>query len=140
MTIVLDANVALKLVVAQTGSDVAARLADGARALTAPSLFVAELTTTLAKYVRAGVLADPDARLGLALVLGCIGHFADDQQLAERAYELGRDLSHPPYDCFYLALALERNVPMVTADAKFAAKLAPTPYASHVVLLRDWKG
>jgi predicted nucleic acid-binding protein len=39
------------------------------------------------------------------------------------ATRLAIDLDHPAYDCLYLALAIARDCPFVTADERFLRKL-----------------
>lgn len=137
--IVLDANVALKLVVEQPGTDKAQAILATRQGLFAPSLFISEITATLRKYERAAAIEREQAEAGITALVGIITQFADDRILAGEAYDLSARLDHSPYDCFYLALAIQRRAVLVTADAKFTAKAAASPYASHVVLLRDWK-
>ena len=52
-----------------------------------------------------------------------------------RAAEVAIVLDHPAYDCMYLALAMERGTPLVTADVRLLGKLAPSPYAAHAMAL-----
>ncbi len=40
------------------------------------------------------------------------------------------DLDHPVYDCFYLALAIQEQYPVITADARFHDKVRGHPYLS----------
>jgi predicted nucleic acid-binding protein len=40
--------------------------------------------------------------------------------LIPRAFELAQELNHSPYDCVYLALAESLDMPLVTADQRFA--------------------
>ena len=56
--------------------------------------------------------------------------------LLEPAIEISFDLRHPVYDCVYLALALQRQVPLVTADERLVAAVRKLPrLAAHVILL-----
>ena len=48
------------------------------------------------------------------------------------ALNLARELRHPAYDCFYLALAIERDLDLVTADARFVRAVSGTAYAARV--------
>ncbi len=41
------------------------------------------------------------------------------QSLLPSAARLARELDHPVYDCAYLALAINSQYPVVTADLKF---------------------
>ena len=43
---------------------------------------------------------------------------------------LAADIDHPVYDCFHLALAIQTGYPLVTADARFHAKVHAHPYPS----------
>ena len=42
---------------------------------------------------------------------------------------LARELDHPVYDCFYLALAEREGVQLLTADARLIGRLAGTARA-----------
>lgn len=103
-----------------------------------PGMFVAEVTSTLGSYVRAKTITLEQARRGLTSILGQISVFEQDAGLAEEALRKGAELDYAPYDCFYLALAMLRGAPFVTADKRFINRLAPTPYKSHVIHLADW--
>jgi predicted nucleic acid-binding protein len=51
---------------------------------------------------------------------------------------IARELMHPIYDCCYLALAIEENSIVITADQRFRSAVAAHPaLADRVVLLRD---
>ncbi len=55
------------------------------------------------------------------------------RQLAASAVRLAVDLDHPVYDCFYLALAIQEQYPVVTADARFHGKVSRHPYLADRV-------
>ena len=72
----------------------------------------------------AGLLARMDVEL--------VGH----RSLMSTAVGLALELGHPAYDCTYLTLALDRGVPMITADGRFARTVtAHGRYGKHVQLL-----
>lgn len=48
-------------------------------------------------------------------------------------------LRHPIYDLIYLETARKLDAQLVTADRRFAAKLAGTEHARYVTLLSDWQ-
>ena len=49
-----------------------------------------------------------------------------------------RATGHPIYDCLYLALSLQTQVPVVTADRRFAAAVAGhAALAGRLVLLDE---
>ena len=136
--IVVDANVAIKWVIDQPLRDRAREIVARRIAVVAPSMFVAETTTALWKYVRAGQIGAQQARQGLSLVLGQISVFEQDANLADEALDIGAQLNYAPYDCFYLSLAMQRGVPFVTVDQRFINRIAQTVYKPHVVHLSDW--
>jgi len=136
--IVVDANVAIKWVVEQPHWERAREVIARGVTLMVPGMFVAEVTSTLGRYVRARIITLEQARRGLTSILGQISVFEQDASLAEEALSKGAELDYPPYDCFYLALAMLRGAPFVTADKRFINRLANTPYKSHVVHLADW--
>jgi predicted nucleic acid-binding protein len=55
-----------------------------------------------------------------------------------RALRLATELSHPVYDCLYLALALNYDTHVITDDRRFAAAVTDRPdLADRVQLLRN---
>lgn len=129
---VVDASVAVKWVVAEDGSNEAARLLDG-RSLLAPELILPECANILWKKATRGEITEGEAAIAADLLarleVELIGHRA----LMPAALGLALELGHPAYDCAYLALALDRGVPMVTADGRFVrAVSADGRYAQHV--------
>ena len=60
------------------------------------------------------------------------------RQLVASAARLALDLDHPVYDCFYLALALQEQHPVVTADRRFYDIVRAHPYlADKIVHVRE---
>jgi predicted nucleic acid-binding protein len=55
--------------------------------------------------------------------------------LAGRALAIAAELRHPAYDCFYLALAEAKDARLVTADRRFADRLAGTPWQARTATL-----
>ena len=55
-------------------------------------------------------------------------------ELAAAASQLGVDLGHPVYDCFYLALAIQMQYPVVTADKRFHDKVRAHPHLSDHIM------
>lgn len=45
------------------------------------------------------------------------------RELAPVAAALASDIDHPVYDCFYLALAVNEQFPVMTADRRFCDKV-----------------
>ena len=134
---VVDANVAIKWFVPETHSAAASRLLDPDIALCAPDFFVAELGNVLWKKFRRGEITAREASeiLETPLVLGV--EILPSAGLIAAAMELAIALSHPVYDCLYLALAIAQNCPLVTADDKFRSVVASSEYAPHIRWVED---
>ena len=120
MSVVVDASVAAKWVIAEIGSDRANELRTET-GLIAPSLIAAEIGSALWKAVRRGDVARADAMLAIRAVLQPFDTIVANEELHERALEIAIELRHPIYDCFYLALAERERAPLVTADSRLLA-------------------
>lgn len=132
---VVDASVVLKWVLQEEGSPNAASLLDG-RPLFAPDLLHVEVANALWSATRRGSLRPDEADDALDLILRSpVGVVQATGDLAARALRIGRLLDHPVYDCTYLALAMARGVPVVTADRRFATAAAAVPEAAPLVIL-----
>lgn len=118
-TVVVDASVAVKWLIPEPDSAVAERLCEG-RSLIAPELIEVECANILWKHVRRGEIPRIDAFTGIQdLRRSPLGLVRDSELLIE-AQGLANDFDHPIYDCLYLALALRKGIPVVTADTRFA--------------------
>lgn len=120
--LVIDASVAIKWVVPEAGTEDALALRTEYD-LCAPELIIAEIANILWKKHRRGELSREEAELSAELLansgLDCISMAS----LGVAATNLAVALAHPAYDCLYLAAAIERGCPFVTADASLIRKL-----------------
>lgn len=131
MGLVVDASVAVKWFVCEEGSERALALA-GEDTLIAPELVVAEVANTLWKLTARGVIGPPQAEAGVAELLSAYDELYPLGPLSSRAFGMAVALSHPVYDCFYLALAEIQRATLVTADRRLVAKVAGTPWQDRV--------
>ena len=60
------------------------------------------------------------------------------ETLLPTAARLSRTLDHPVYDCCYLALAIQEDAALVTADRRLLGVVANTPHAERVLPLSAW--
>jgi predicted nucleic acid-binding protein len=132
---VVDASVAVKWFVPEQHSDVAELLLDENFDLTVPRLFFSEFGNILWKKFSRDELSHEDVvdsvrRLRLALLTPM-----PDELLLDAALALACELKHPVYDCLYLALADSLETAVVTADQKFANKVADP---ARVVFVADF--
>ena len=125
---VVDASVAVKWLVKQdlTGR---AYKAFEAFELHAPSLILAEVANALWKYHRIGAVSlEKMAAAFDGLQSRYFNMIPIDDAGATRAFEIATRLDHPVYDCFYLDLARERSLPLLTADARLVRKAEPAGF------------
>ena len=121
--LVVDASVAIKWVVEEAGSEAAVGLLDGFT-LSAPDLLMPECANILWKKVRRGELTPEEAALAAELLQRAAVELVPTRPLMPAALALAVRLDHPAYDCAYLALAIDRGHPFVTADERLARIVA----------------
>jgi len=120
-SLIVDASVAVKWFFREPGSDQAAALQDDDAEFIAPDLVVAEIgNAAWKKYLRKQITA-ADAIFTVRRAPPLFSSLVSVLELMESAISLSVDLSHPIYDCFYLALAQRENAPLVTADEDMLA-------------------
>jgi predicted nucleic acid-binding protein len=132
---VIDASVAVKWLVAETFSEEAARLLDVEVTRIAPELLFAEAANALwAMYQRGDIGREDVAEAIDVLKTAPVAIPCSMRQLAASAGRLAVDLDHPVYDCFYLALAIQEQHPVVTADQRFYDAVRNHPYLAGLVV------
>lgn len=132
---VVDASVAVKWLVHEPLSEQAAKLLDDDLPLAAPELIFAEVANALWAISRRGDIGAADVREALDLLADAPLIVASSmKQLMAVAARLASDLDHPVYDCMYLALALQEQRPVITADLRFCRAVQSHPYLSKQVI------
>ena len=132
---VVDASVVVKWLVDEAHSTEAAGLLDGGSTFVAPALVFAEAANALwAMHRRGHAGADDVAEAVATLRAAPISLPVSMLQLTAAAARLADDLDHPVYDCFYLALAVQTQYPVVTADMRFHDKVRAHPYLSDLIV------
>jgi predicted nucleic acid-binding protein len=135
---VVDASVGGKWFVQEKHTDSALALLRAVRELFVPELFYAEAGSVLWKKVRRNELGAADARKAFASLLGF-------RRLAPRPikplmpYALELALRHQctVYDALYLALAVQLDCPVVTADRKLIEGVRDWFPSEHLVWIGD---
>ena len=133
--LVVDASVAIKWFIVEPGRPEARRLLDGSDPLVAPELIVAEVANVVWKRLMAGALDRSQAADVPRELPQLFAELCPLATLAARALAIAEELRHPAYDCFYLALAEARDARLVTADRRFAQRLAGTPWQARTTTL-----
>ena len=138
-TFVVDASIAIKWVVEEEGTPQALALRKNAR-LIAPDLLVAECAYILWKKAQRGELTSEEADLAARLLERSDIELLPMRGLMAAATRIAIALSHPAYDCIYLALAMANGARFVTADDSLIGKLARQPdrsLSAAVISLAD---
>lgn len=138
MSLVVDASVAVKWLVAEEESESANRLAAGAEDLHAPRLMASEVANTLWRKARLGEIGRDRAGVLMAALTEMPVRWNVDETLCADAVRLALALDRPVYDCVYLALAHRVGAQVITADVRFANALAMTEHGGSVVTLTDY--
>jgi predicted nucleic acid-binding protein len=132
MTLVVDASVAVRWLFPIGQDQTADGLVKSGRPVVAPDLVLVEIANAAWKFVTfegfdagAAALIIAESAKGFDEIVPCLG-------LKERALTIAVELRHPVYDCFYLALAEQRDCSMVTTDKRLLARCAGTPFARRV--------
>lgn len=131
------------MVIPESDSDKARQLlresAIGAIDLLSPDVFVAEVVNTLWKQCRlAHTLTELEASEALRFVLVSLPPLVPTASLAVSALNLSLMFRRPVYDCLYVALALQQDATLITADERLVRQVGPS--LAHIVALRDWTG
>ena len=120
MTLVIDASVALKWVIEESGS-VAARRLLSEEALIAPDLLFIECANVFWKWVQRSAYSDKDARAHLRDLtsLGLI--VIPVQIIAGEVLDIALKHRITAYDACYVAVSKQTRFPLITASACAAA-------------------
>lgn len=131
----VDASVAVKWLVDEPFSEEAASLLDGSVALVAPELVFVEAANALWAMRRRGGIGDGDFAEAITLLKSApLAIPAPMRQLLPSAAHLAADLDHPVYDCVYLALALQEQCRVITADTRFHDVVRERAYLAEKIV------
>jgi len=123
-TVVLDASVAVRWVVSETGSDEAAALLERDYSWIAPRLLLTEVASALRRKAADGDLEPTLASEALDVLLHAVAdgivRLAEDERIMGQALRLALSLQHKVPDCLYLAAAEREGAALATADSRLA--------------------
>jgi len=135
MTVVVDASVALHWLFEQDGSDRAQAILGAEHPLIAPDLVLFEITNAAWRLAAANSVPLDAAAAAVALAPKQFDELVPAAALTDRALAIAVELRHPPYDCFYIALAEKRGCRLITADLRFLRRCIATRFAPLVTAL-----
>ena len=136
-TLVVDASVVIKWVLNEEGRPPALRLLqlyqDGVTTLLAPRLLFVETGNVLWKHVQRGSLDAPQAMQAFDRLMSNAPVLASPARLESAALRLALAHRQTAYDSLYLALAIERQCELITADARlFSAVHRVLPFVHRL--------
>ena len=132
---VVDASIVVKWLVTEEWSEESSRLLDRGATLIAPALVFAEASNALwAMHRRGDISRDELAEATDVLKSAPVAVPVSMRRLAASAVRLAVDLGHPAYDCYYLALAMQEQHPVITADTRFFDRVREHPYLSDRIV------
>ena len=121
-TFVLDCSVAAKWVLSEPGRAAALELferyASGQVLLIAPDILLAEFASLVAKRNRRKQISAGQAHDAFSLMTKSAPKLFDTRPRLSRALDLSLQYQLSLWDCVYLALALEHDCPVLTADLR----------------------
>jgi predicted nucleic acid-binding protein len=133
--LVVDCSVAVKWFLEEPGDREALALLRSGEQLVAPELIVAEIVNVLWKRVATGAIELSQAADVPQAIPRALAELWPLGPLAARTFAIATELRHPAYACFYLALAEAKDVQLVTADRRFAQRLAGTQWEARTTTL-----
>jgi predicted nucleic acid-binding protein len=132
VNIVVDASVAIKWAIHEDGHREAVQLIDEKNPPIAPHFVLVECANVLWKKVARNELNRTQAQGALDLVARAFVLLVPDEDVLPSALKIAVELSHPVYDCLYLACADRLGTKLVTDDLRFLAKLGGTRFANMI--------
>jgi predicted nucleic acid-binding protein len=138
MTLVVDASVALKWYLIENGAEPARQLLADGDTLVAPELVVAEVCNACWIACRRGEISAAQQGQIAKDITRVFDQLERLVPHAARAVAIARELDHPVYDCFYLAVSEAFDAPLVTADGRLLARVADSPFAARTLGLKGY--
>ena len=135
---ILDASVAVKLVVAEPGTIEAREVCFRQPSLSAPDWVLIEAGSAIWNKVMRGELRAADIPETMHLLPQFFTSLHPSADLLGEGMRLAVQLKHHVYDCLYLALAMHVREPLLTADKGFVFSARRAGLEAHVQLL-SWE-
>ena len=133
--LVLDASVIAKLIANEPGSAIAERLfADERFSFIIPGHALAEVCEAVCRKIRKGEAVERQLTVSL-FPLSRAFETISIERLVEPSMRLSLDHGISFYDALYVALAVERNVRLLTEDTKLCRAFAATKLERRLVSL-----
>ena len=132
MALVIDASVALRWLFDMHGKTQADALLSGREPLIAPDLIFSEITNAVWEMATFASLSSAAATESVLKSGDFFSEIISSRELKDAALMISLELRHPVYDCFYLALAQQRDCQMISADERLLTRCTGTPFAKRI--------
>jgi predicted nucleic acid-binding protein len=132
MTLVVDASVAVRWLFDMDDVAQADALLQSGEPLIAPDLVFSEITNAVWKMTALATLPHATAAEAVLKSSDFFQEIVASRELNDAALAIAIELRHPAYDCFYLALAQQRDCQMITADERLLGRCTGTPFAKRI--------
>lgn len=133
--LVLDANIAVKLVCIEPGYQETLDRLQCEAELVAPDWVMIEAGHAIRRKSLRGDFDRVEAQRLLESIPSFFETIYRDGQFVQAAMAISFELDHWIYDCIYLACALDLSAPLLTADRKFWNAAKRAGYGDTVELL-----
>jgi predicted nucleic acid-binding protein len=133
--LVIDANIAAKWYLPESDSAAAEKLVEQDAEFHAPNFLETEFASIFCKHCVAQKTTIDVWRIAKAQLKKAIPNWHLDEKLREQALELAIAHRHHIFDCIYLALAIQIDGIVVTADGQFITRFKGGVHAGRVVSL-----
>lgn len=133
MRLIVDASVAIKWVVDEIDRAAAREFVSDTHELLAPDFLLVEASNILWKKFTRNQIDQSQARRALEELTATFDEFLPTRELVDQALSLSVVLSHPAYDCMYVAAAEQRDGMLLTADTGLVKALQGTPHFQRVI-------
>ncbi len=100
----------------------------------APDIWRPELANTFWKYIQKQEITLEEAEELLRRAETLLSYTVSSQELWSLALVLASQENHPVYDCFYLALAMEKKTKVITYDRMLWSKFGDLANAPKDIL------
>ncbi len=118
MKIVLDVSAAFAIITNANGSQNFLDVISQATVVLAPDLFYSEAANVGWKYHQLEDISPEEALRLSETAIQLIDIFFPAEPIWKDALQLGCELGHPVYDCFYLVLTQKQEATLLTKDKK----------------------
>ncbi len=118
MIAVLDASVAVEIVLQRSQAEMFSNYIEGVDWLISPYLFIAEVANVFWKYQKLAGFPFLICETAMEKAIGLPDDYINEHELYREAFKLASTMNHSVYDMLYLVVARRHNATLLTLDKK----------------------